>query len=155
MKLSDIPKHITELNPPWFSHVFSRVHGQHASIEDIKPLFHLDYYDGPLSGIFKCFDRVFYAKVVYAEDRKYWVAWELTPEQAEIELANHALFQKHVGTHTDYSIDDEGEVSRQIGATRPQAEWDKFYKAEKKRIDYAAIKATDFFGVLLNPFRSW
>jgi hypothetical protein len=155
VKLSDVPKHITELNPPWFSHVLSRVHGEHSSNADIKPLFHLDYYDGPLSGIFKCFDRVFYAKVVYADDRKYWVAWELTPEQAEIELANHALFQKHVGTHTDYSIDDEGEVSRQIGATRPQAEWDLFYKAEKKRIDYAAIEATDFFGVLLNPFRSW
>jgi len=155
MKLSDVPKHITELNPPWFHHVLSRVHGEHSSNADIKPLFHLDYYDGPLSGIFKCFDRVFYAKVVYADDRKYWVAWELTPEQAEIELANYALFQKHVGTHTDYSIDEEGEVSRQIDATRPQAEWDLFYKAEKKRIDYDAIEATDFFGVLLNPFRSW
>jgi len=98
---------------------------------------------------------VFYCKAVYADDRKYWVAWELTPEQAGFELAAHALFQHHVGTHTDYSIDEEGEVSRQVGATRPREEWDLFYKAKKKRVDYAAIEATDFFGVLLNPFRSW
>jgi hypothetical protein len=155
MKLSDVPPHITELSPPWFSHVHTRVHGQHSHIDDVKPLFHLDYYDGPLSGIVKCFDRHYYVKAVYPEDRKYWVAWELTPEQAEIELANHALFQQHVGTHTDYAIDDEGEVSRKVGATRPQEEWDLFYKAKKKRIDYKAIEATDFFGVLLNPFRSW
>jgi hypothetical protein len=155
VKLSDVPPHITELNPPWFSHVFSRVHGQRAQIGDVKPLFHLDYYDGPLSGIVKCFERVFYCKAVYADDRKYWVAWELTPEQAGYELAAHALFQHHVGTHTDYSIDEEGEVSRQVGATRPREEWDLFYKAKKKRVDYKKIEATDFFGVLLNPFRSW
>ena len=51
MKLSDVPPHITELSPPWFSHVHTRVHGQHSHIDDVKPLFHLVYYDGPLSGI--------------------------------------------------------------------------------------------------------
>ena len=155
MKLSDIPPHIADLSPPWFHHVTNKMCGRHSCSEDVKPLFHLDYYDGPLSGIFICFDRVFYAKAVYPDDRKYWVAWELTPEQATIVSDNHTLFQEHVGTHTDYSIDDEGEVGRQIGTTRPQAEWDKFYKAEKKRVDYKAIEAEPFFGVLLNPFRSW
>ena len=155
MKLSDIPPHIADLSPPWFHHVISKMSGRHSDNEDVKPLFHLNYYDGPLSGIVKCFDRHYYVKAVYPEDRKYWVAWELTPAQAEIELAAHALFQEHVGTHTDYAIDAEGEVSRKVGATRPQEEWDLFYKAKKKRIDYKAIEATDFFGVLLNPFRSW
>jgi len=154
MKLSDIPKHVTELSPPWFHRMLSR-DGQHSNVWDVKPLFHLDYYDGPLSGLFECFGRVFYCKAIYAEDRKYWVAWELTPEQAEIELANHALFQEHVGTHTDYSIDEEGEVTHQVGATRPRSEWEKFYKAERKRLDYKAIEAKPFFGVLLNPFLSW
>jgi hypothetical protein len=155
VKLSDIPPHIADLSPPWFHHVISKMSGRHSDNEDVKPLFHLNYYDGPLSGIVKCFDRHYYVKAVYPEDRKYWVAWELTPAQAEIELAAHALFQEHVGTHTDYAIDAEGEVSRKVGATRPQEEWDLFYKAKKKRIDYKAIEATDFFGVLLNPFRSW
>ena len=150
MKLSDIPPHITDLNPPWFHHAV-----KHSDSVDVKPLFHLCYYDGPLSCIFRCLDKVYYAKAVYAEDRKYWVAWELSSEQSTTILDNHALFQEHVGTHTDYFIDDEGEVGRQVGAARPQAEWNKFYKAERKQVDFGELEKEPFLGVLLNPFRSW
>jgi hypothetical protein len=148
MKLSDVPPHITGLNPPWFHHIYS------VDSVDIKPLFHLDYYDGPLSGIFRCLDKVFYTKAVYAADRKWWVAWELSSEQSTAILDNHALFQKHVGTHTDYFIDDEGEVSRQVGAVRPQVEWEKF-DSNRKQIDFEEIEKKPFVGVLRNPFRSW
>ncbi len=47
------------------------------------------------------------------------------------------------------------DIPKHVTELSPQAEWDLFYKAKKKRVDYAAIEATDFFGVLLNPFRSW
>lgn len=155
MKLSDFPEHFTK-TAPWFSTAYVRKYGKVVD-DDIKPLFHTGYYDGPLSGIVKCHDEYFYVKAVYEEDRKYWVAWELSEEEKETALTNHKLFQTHVGYHTDYYEDDSGEFHRVVGKDlQPHSEWHKYYdNKEKPTLDINKIISRDIFAVLRNPFVNW
>ena len=152
MKLTDIPPHITEIDPPWFFH---KVHDGEFQ-EKIIPICHLNYYDGPLSGLFKYNDKYFYCKSVYDDERTYWASWELTEEETKIELDRHELFCKYVGTHNSYYLNSEGDYVRNIGATKPQETWDLFYKnKELPELNIKEIESRDIFGILLNPFRSW
>lgn len=152
MKLTDIPPHVTELNPPWFFH---KVHDGDFQ-ENIIPLFHAAYYDGPLSGYFKYNDKYFYAKAIYEEDRKYWASWELTPEEIKIALDRHDLFCKYVGEHNKYYLNEEGDWVRDLGKVKPRETHDLFYKnTELPTVNVKAIEDRDIFGILLNPFRSW
>lgn len=159
MKLSDVPKHITEIpgHPPYFWTAYKAAYGEWPKEEEITPLWHLSYYDGPLSGIVVCRGRNFYVKHVYEEDRMWWAAWDLTPDEWARESARHKLFEEHVGTHTNYSENADGEWTRKIGTTKPQSEWDNFYKNPNiPKIDYAAeVEIRDMFAILRNPFRSW
>lgn len=160
MKLTDIPPHVTQIDPPWFNHEFFKKYGQHPGndppdFDDVEPCFHLSYYDGPLSGIFRFGGHYFYARCIYDLDRQWWAAWELTEEETSATLHRHDQFQKHVGTHTSYAKDDNGNIRRDLASVRPQEEWDAFYKNENlPKVDYDAIMQRDIFGILKNPFRS-
>lgn len=122
----------------------------------VQMLWHSGYWDGPLSGYVEVDgEKAHWVKCVadYINERpgeadascsedcpeypgagkccmKEWdrvfLVYKLTPEQDTIERANHALFRKHVGTHTDY--DDEP------GTLMPRAEMDKFYKTDKPQM---------------------
>lgn len=152
MKLSDIPPHVTHINPPWFFH---KVHDGNFQ-EEIVPLFHSEYYDGPLSGYFKYKDKHFYAKAIYEEDRKYWASWELTEEETKTALDRHDLFCKYVGTHCSYKLNEQGDYIRNLGAVKPREMHSMFYKnKELPTVDVKVIENRDIFGVLLNPFMRW
>lgn len=152
MKLTDIPPHVTKLNPPWFSQKAHNVSFQ----EEIVPLFHSEYHDGPLAGYFKYNDKYFYTKAIYNEDRKYWASWELTAEEVKTALGRHELFCKYVGEHLNYYLNEEGDWARDLDKVKPEQTWDLFYKnKELPTVDIKAIEERDIFGVLLNPFRSW
>lgn len=158
MKLSDVPPHITEMpnHPPYFWTAYKTAYGEWPQQEEIIPLWHLDYYDGPLSGVVECKGRHFYVRHVYYDDRKWWVAWELTPDEWARELARHEAFEKYVGTHTSYKQNAEGEWNREH-AVKPEAEWRKFYDdKEMPKVDHQKeVETRDIFGLLMNPFRSW
>lgn len=158
MKLTDIPKHITEISPPYFFRTFYAKYG--ISVDDfmdIKPLFHISYWDGPESGIIECKGHYFYAKCLYERERTFWACWELTDKQKETIFNRHKLFQDNVGTHTDYHYNEEKEMwVRNIGETRPEENWAKFYKnPDVPEQDYGEITSGDIFAILHNPFRSW
>lgn len=157
MKLSDIPKHIVELKPPWFRQEFGKKYSTEKNFElDIEPFFHMDYYDGPLSGVFRYGGRYFYAKSVYGDDRCWWAVWEMTDEETEAELANHRLFEENVGGHTTYVKDEEGCYRRNLGLVKPRETWDNYYKnKDKPSADFEAIEKRDIFGIVENPFRPY
>jgi hypothetical protein len=157
MKLSDIPPHVTDINPPWFSHKFSAKYGEFPDYFcDMEPQFHLNYYDGPLSGIFKCKGHFYYGKAIYEEDRKFWAAWELSEQELSNILERHKLFQEYVGMHTDYTQDENGDWHRDLGKTKPREGQERFYKNDSlPKIDLDAIHAREIFGILWNPFANW
>lgn len=158
MKLTDIPKHVIELpNVPFFFREFYRIHKISIDeLEDIKPLYHLDYWVGPLSGIFECKGHIFYGKAVYYMDRQYWACWELNKEQQEIRFARYKLFQENVGEHTDYEYDEENGWKRTLGkGLKPRELSDNFYKNKDiPDIDYDDLTKGDIFGIVHNPFRN-
>lgn len=157
MKLTDILPHVTEIDPPWFFREYYKKYKVHEDdLEDIIPLYNIDYYDGPLSGMFKVHDNYFYGKAIYGEDRKWWACWELAEDELTRELAGHKLFQQYVGTHTDYYKDADDNWTRNIGTCKPRESCDIYYNMkDKPRVDYEEIESREIFGVLRNPFRNW
>lgn len=157
MKLTDIPPHVTNLNPPWFHQEYYKKYN--SSIDefiDAVPLYHLNYYDGPLSGIIKVGDHHFYVSSIYGEERKWWAAWELTEEELTKEQERHKLFQQYVGTHTDYHQDENEDWIRDVGTCKPRESCDIYYKMQDKpRVDYKEIESREIFAILRNPFWNW
>lgn len=114
---------------------------------DIRLLWHMSYYDGPLDGIllykgkmhrFQIFqplrvdevkDRIDPYDVLWNDHYVRYLIIELTSEQIAEEEYWHRLFQQKVGTHTDY--DETGR--RTIGATRPRELWNEFYELYQAR----------------------
>lgn len=159
MKLTDIPPHVTELDTvPWFSHSYYNRHNTKYpdNLCDIKPLYHLGYYDGPRSGIFKVDDNYFYGQAIYDEERKWWAAWELTGEDLEKELERHKLIQEYVGGHTDYYEDADENWTRDPSLVKPRESCEIYYKMENKpSVDFKKLTEGEIFGILRNPFWNW
>lgn len=119
---------------------------RHVELKDVRWLWHSSYYDGPLSGLVlfegseawvECFDDIVLTRGEGDEmecmGARRFAIMRLTPEELEHEKAEHALFQKYVGTHTDYHEDGK----RDVGAVKPSSEHDQFYKRERKERDYS------------------
>lgn len=157
MKLTDIPPHITEIDPPYFFRTYYAKYKIPVDVENVIPRYNLDYYDGALSGIIKVHDHHFYAKAVYPEDRKYWAAWELTEEELTKELNRHKLFQQYVGGHTDYFMDADENWIRDLGKVNlDEKEWRKFYNDPNiPQVDYNVVESREIFGIMRNPFYNW
>jgi hypothetical protein len=143
MKLSDVPPHITEVenHPP----VLNQDH--------VIPRWHLDYYDGPLAGIIEYKGKFLYARHLYYMDRRWWAAWELTPEELQTEQTRHELFEKYVGTHTSYVPDGDGDY-RVNHNVKPEGDWRQFYdNKELAKVNFEAVEEREMVGILTNPFR--
>ena len=119
----------------------------------MKLCWHNNYWDGPISGILEYNGGRYYFDqcdewdgVDQSGDAWYrrFLLYELTKEQMDEELYFHDLFQKYVGTHTDYNNDGK----RQIGATKPRELWDNYYNEEKnrKKLDVKDNKIIGWFG---------
>jgi hypothetical protein len=63
--------------------------------------------------------------------------YELTAKEIEIITKKHKLFQKYVGTHTDY---DPITQKRKIGATKPQSEWNKYYRLDTEKLEISILE---------------
>lgn len=158
MKYSNIPPHVTELDYPMFWKSFQDTFKK--SIDeymDIIPLFHLDYYDGPLSGIIRCSDEYFYAHHIYERERTWWVTYHLSHEERDRVLERNRIFCEHVGNHTNYIQNELEDWVRVVGDTKPQDQWDGFYKNPNlpRGISWEDVKDREIFGVIRNPFMVW
>lgn len=109
----------------------------------VRWIYDAGYYDGPLSGQVAVqsgeviggdpVDLIFWAEVfeecgipeaACGFYRRFQLI-QLTQQAREEEARRHALFQKYVGLHTDYT--ETG--ARDIGAlVHPESEWGKYYE---------------------------
>jgi hypothetical protein len=89
--------------------------------ESITPLYSIDWYDGPLTGVCKYVGTRYYFNWVDDVGKNWiYVLVRLTPEQWELEDKRDTLFQEKVGTHCNYG--GKGELS-------PKETWNEYYKA--------------------------
>ena len=156
MKLSDLPPLFIDGDYPDLALALRELKGDKTiDLPDIKPLFGLGYYDGVMYALCMCEGEYFYGKAAYFLWRDWWAFWTLTAEEVEILLAEHALFEEHVGSHTTY-VEDEHGAFRRKGACKPQATWDLYYKSPDRRTAshniINNITSRDIFGFERNPF---
>lgn len=101
-------------------------------LDGIRLLWHLGYWDGPLTGIAIHEGREHFFEAENPDeplsDRRF-LLFPLSDEEIVEERYWHSLFQEHVGAHTDYGEDGR----RTAGAVRPRSEWDRFYEPAKER----------------------
>jgi hypothetical protein len=88
-------------------------------LPEMKKLWHRAYWDGPLSGLCLVDNQKYWFECIeewldnnsYPENDDYdfeppwyrrFVIWKLTDKQLTVIEAQHAKFQRMVGTHTDY-----------------------------------------------------
>lgn len=118
---------------------------------EVKLLWHCEFRDGPLSGMLRyAGEMCWYAMIIENEnDGESWyrrfAVIHLTPDQLADEQYWHDLFRQHVGTHTDYGVDER----RTLGAVLPKAGWHQFYNKYNERIktDYSTRPVLGWFEV--------
>jgi hypothetical protein len=120
-----------------------------VDVIDVRWLYYADYHDGPLAGMVvanlgddpftsaaeplwaECYDE---CDEIDGDDselhpcgfyRRYSLT-RLTRKSTAAEVACHALFQAHVGTHWDVNLDGTPR-HREPGAKKPRSEWHLFY----------------------------
>jgi hypothetical protein len=102
---------------------------------EVRLLWHADYWDGARSGMLRYRGESCWFEVIAEndDDAAGWYRWfavlRLSPEQHAEELRWHELFQRCVGTHTDY--DEAGQ--RPVGALQPRERWAEFYETYRQR----------------------
>lgn len=101
--------------------------------EEIKIIFAVDWWDGPLSGVciyngekhwFQATDEW------YEEDKPYWRRYaviKLTPEQLAKEEAMHELYEEKIGDPRPYV---DGVLTRDV-SQKPKEMWHEFYDVYK------------------------
>jgi hypothetical protein len=103
----------------------------------VQILWHIDYWDGPLSGIASYMGKNYWFEVIDPDaEPRAAILRSLTDAELAAEQQRHTLFVQNVGNHTDY--DSAGK--RSVGALRPSSTWDRYYKsamatAERPRYD--------------------
>ena len=116
--------------------------------DQVRLLWHVDYWDGPRSRIllFRGERSWFQVVAENEEDAPQWyrhfVIVRMSVKQLAEEERWHELFRQHVGVHTDY---DESGRERPIGALRPREQWHHFYDAaaQRTRLDLSGTKSWD------------
>jgi len=130
-------------------------------LDGVRLKWHIDYWDGPISGIAEFDNRLSYfsqcdsrvkidpdsgeiARELPGRWRRRFLLYELTEEELNEELHWHQLFQESVGTHTDY---DESGNRNLDGVRDDPAKRDAFYKAYQQRppTDFSNNKIIGWF----------
>lgn len=153
MKEKDLPAPLSSMEIKWLYETADEV-----SYQGVQPLYHMGYYDGPLTGI--AFHRgrgkFFYVKCHDPDNRGLWYGWMLSPEEFHEINWFHNLFCRYVGTHTNYRWDvDQDRWVRDLGKLRPHEEWKNYYDLAKNRDSdelYRMIEKRDIDVLLDNPF---
>lgn len=107
--------------------------------DDIKILFIVDWWDGPLSGMCLWQDEKYWFSAtdewyeVYDGENKHeyfrkFEIYEMTPEQIATEEKWHQLFIEKVGDSYKY-VDGNRWVSEEL---KPQGQWHEFYDKYKE-----------------------
>lgn len=106
---------------------------------EYKLLWHDDYWDGPVQGMLEYKGEKLY--FMMHKDGEYkkgtdsftlrtFTVYKLKPDILARQMDWHKLFQRLVGTHTDYENETSGKFSAQ---THPN--WESFFERKKKEYD--------------------
>ena len=111
--------------------------------DDVRFLWHVDYWDGPRSGVLEYSGERCWFQVIAENEEdapqcyRHFAIIRMSAEQLADEQRWHELFRQHVGSHTDY---DETGRARTSGDVRPREQAHHFYDA------YAHRTPPDFSG---------
>lgn len=117
--------------------------------DDVRLLWHVDYWDSPRSGILLYQGKPCWFQVV-AENKDDDASWyrrfavlTLSAEQLAEEQRWHELFRECVGGHTDY--DEHGK--RPLGSVQPRERAEEFYTAYRQRTppDFSKCEVLGWF----------
>jgi len=131
-------------------------------LENVQILWHLDYWDGPLSGVLLheneiCYFDLLEEFVSVAEDpddidteydfgwyRKYNV-YKLTDDDKIRLITTHALWQGHMGLHTDYfPFNGRGIINKKLKDNNegkvPNLHYGPTGRSDKAYEDYIELK---------------
>jgi hypothetical protein len=103
----------------------------------VQILWHVDYWDGPLSGIASYMGKDYWFQVIDPDaEPRAAILRSLTNAELAAEQQRHRLFVQNVGNHTDY--DSAGK--RSVGALHASGTWDRYYESavttdERRRYD--------------------
>jgi hypothetical protein len=107
----------------------------------MRLLWHVGFYDGPLSGLCLYEGRVHWFQIKGGaldpdEERRDFEIVALSDEQVQAEEERHALWVQHVGNHCGYD-----ENNKRLGSTylRPRPEWNKFYSLPPLERNYTKV----------------
>jgi hypothetical protein len=114
--------------------------------DEVRLLWHVSYWDGPLTGLALYAGQKCWFQVVDPEaETRVAVLRSLTKDQLAGEEEDHRLFQEHVGMNTDY--DSSG--NREVGHLRPVETRQVYYSAatgaEASRQSYGANPIIGWF----------
>lgn len=103
---------------------------------EIRLLWHVDFWDGPKSGVLSYRGEQFWFQLLLENDDditswyRRFVVVRLSEEQLADERRWHELFRQHVGVHTDY--DERGQSA--VSPVQPREWWDRFYTPYQQRL---------------------
>lgn len=94
-------------------------------------MWHMSYYDGPITGIGMLGAQFCYFKMTSDHYcKRIYAVYPLALAEFKEELFVHEMFRMYVGLNTDYHFPGEG---RRAGDLHPRSEWDKCFKGPHKR----------------------
>ena len=109
----------------------------------IRPLWHLYYWDGPISGVCLFNRQMCYFHEAYElkdGHRRYFVYY-LSKEECLIQFEKHKCFQENVGKHTDYNA-----LGKRILGCLPREThhfyYDRYPSAEYRKPTYDKLVGT-------------
>jgi len=90
----------------------------------VQLLWHVDYQDGPLSGVALFEGRYHWFAVANAQaEVRAALLYPLDADEWQTELEEHRRFQRFVGRHTDY----DALGRRKVGDVLPTEAWPRFF----------------------------
>ena len=93
-----------------------------------RVLYHLNYYDGPISGVCLWNGETHYFECRDPDSMsRTYIVYKTPSTDMDIISKNHELFSKYVGTHTEY--DENG---RRHYNLRPYSSHKKFYENQSQ-----------------------
>jgi hypothetical protein len=118
--------------------------------EDVRLLWHVDFWDGPRSGMLVYHgEECWFQIVAESEDAdsdwyRRFVVLRLTADQHTEEFRWHELFRTNVGVDTDY---DEQEQRPTTGYLWPREHWHTFYDPYRLRTppDFSGNEVVGWF----------
>jgi len=122
---------------------------QEISKIDIRWIYDVDYYDGPLSGMIEYNKKNYWTEAIHLvksyTGTNLYVVLELTQEQYDHQEYWNELFELCVGTHCRYDINGKRNALNTYGNKAMQQFYYTRSSEEKQKLDFSQTKIIGWF----------